>query len=114
MAAAEDWLEQRRALKRAHPAAFARLAALLFEEDPIGLDYEENTDEYEPEATSILPRLPACTSATQVRDVVHAEFVHWFDAYIAGPPERYARLGARVWSEVVPLLVPGADRPRLA
>jgi hypothetical protein len=33
---------------------------LLFRHDPVGINFEVNTDEYEPKAGTILPRLHAC------------------------------------------------------
>lgn len=46
---------------------------------------------------TILPRLKSCTSGTDVSRVVHEEFVHWFGANIAGPLERYAKVGDEIW-----------------
>jgi hypothetical protein len=60
-----------------------------FYDDPIGLNFETNTDEYRPEAQSIVIRLPEATSRDEVRRIVHEEFVRWFDPQTAGPVERY-------------------------
>ena len=40
-----------------------------------GTNFEDNSDEYEPEARTILPRLRSCHSADDVLQVVYAEFV---------------------------------------
>ncbi len=66
------------------------------------INFEENTDEYEPEVGTILPRLRTCRSEDDVRQVVHEEFVKWFDVTTAGPPDRYQAIAMRVWDEVVP------------
>jgi hypothetical protein len=78
---------------------FQQLAALLFEEDPIHIDLGDNTDEYEPEARTILPRLSGCRSVADVQSVVHEEFCTWFDPETAGPRERYAQIAARIVAE---------------
>ena len=97
---ANEVRERRKALKRSYKGWFERVTAILFEEDPIGLNFEDNTDEYEAEAETILPRLDACVDVRQVRAVVHEEFVRWFAPDIAGPPQRYERIAARIWEEL--------------
>lgn len=71
-----------------------------FKSDPIGINFEENTGEYEPEVGSILPRLRSCGSAEDVQRVVHEEFCRWFDADQVGPPESYERIGRDIWAEI--------------
>ncbi len=104
---AEDVRARREALRRWYRGWFERVTAILFEEDPIGLDLEVNTDEYEAEAETILPRLEACADVHAVRAVVHEEFVRWFDSITAGPPERYERIAARLWEELPRRRPPG-------
>ncbi|MCI0344864.1 MAG: hypothetical protein L0221_05385 [Chloroflexi bacterium] len=70
---------------------------MLFIHDPIGINYEENTDEYDPEVATILPRLRTAQTPADVVSIVHEEFVRWFNAEIAGPPERYAKIGDEIW-----------------
>jgi hypothetical protein len=77
---------------------FDAAAALLFRHDPIGISFENpNTDEYEPEAETILPRLSSCHSSDDVQHVVHGEFVRWFGADTAGPQERYEQIASDLW-----------------
>ena len=73
------------------------LEALLFKVDPIGLNYETNTDEYRPEAQTIALRLPAASAAQDVLRITHEEFVRWFDADIAGSKDRYADVAMAIW-----------------
>lgn len=89
MANADEIRQKRADLKRAYGEAYARLSDILFSEDPIGINFVENTDEYEPEVGTILPRLRDTRSADDVRQIVHEEFVKWFDASTSGPPEKY-------------------------
>ncbi len=84
-------------LKQAYPALYAAIVQVLFEEDPAGVNYETNTDEYEPEAGTIIPRLETCTSVVDVRRVLHEEFRAWFTPEGAGPEERYHRAAERIW-----------------
>lgn len=94
----EDILEERRQLKAEYGELFEAVSSLLFRHDPIGIAFDnENTDEYDPETGTILPRLRNCESAGDVLRVVHEEFVHWFDAEIAGPEERYASIASEIW-----------------
>jgi hypothetical protein len=99
----QDEIRRRRGeLKRRYGVAYERLSNILVTEDPVGINFEENTDEYEPEVGTILPRLCDCRSAEDVRQVVHEEFVRWFDVSTAGPSEKYQAIAMRVWNEVIP------------
>ena len=98
---AEEIRARRDALRRASRGSFDRVAAILFEEDPIGINFENNTDEYEPEVETILPRLAACADVHAVQSVVHEEFVRWFDPVTAGPREGYERIARRIWTELI-------------
>lgn len=84
--------------------AYASVSSILFEEDPIGINLEDNTDEYEPEVETILPRLALCRSSAAVQAMVHEEFVRWFNPAAAGSVDRYQRIAERIWSEAMPLL----------
>ena len=88
---------QRSELKRRYGDAYARLSAILFAEDPIGINFDENTDEYEPEVGTILPHLDSCRSVEEVNRLLYSEFVRWFGVATAGPPTRYRRIAERVW-----------------
>ena len=89
--------ETRRRLRAEYGELFDSVAALLYRHDPIGINFEDNVDEYEPEAETILPRLRSCRSADDVLQVVHSEFVRWFDSDTAGPPEHYKEIASDVW-----------------
>jgi hypothetical protein len=95
----DEILEHRRRLKAEYGRLYGSISALLYRHDPIGMafDSDENTDEYEPEAGTILPKLKGSRSETDVLQVVHAEFVNWFDLATAGPQERYKKIASEIW-----------------
>ena len=88
---------KRVALKHQYGDLFSSVSELLFESDPIGINFETNTDEYEPEVRAILPRLTSARSVTDVHDIVYEEFVRLFDEAIAGPKDAYVSISARIW-----------------
>jgi hypothetical protein len=89
--------DERDRLKKEYGDLFERVSKILFEEDPVGLDFGDNTDEYDTEASTILPRLRQCRSASDARTVIHEEFCRWFDGFTTGPIERYTRASERIW-----------------
>ena len=64
---------------------------------PIGINFENNTDEYEPEVRTILPRLRTCANSDEVVAVVLEEFQKWFGPEIAGSKENYHSLSKEIW-----------------
>src|SRR6267378_3626062 len=93
----DEILENRRRLRAEYGELFDSMAALLYRHDPIGINFEVNTDEYESQAGTILPKLRSCRSADDVLQAVHAEFARWFDFDTAGPPEHYKEIASEVW-----------------
>ena len=85
------------ALREKYGAIFDIVAAILFEADPIDINYKTNTDEYESEVGTILPRLEFVSSVAEVQQVVHEEFCRWFHAEQAGPRENYGLVAERIW-----------------
>lgn len=94
----EEILRERTQLRAQYGLLFDSLAALLFRHDPIGIAFDnENRDEYEPEAGTILPRLQSCGCPADAQRAVHEEFVRWFGADTAGPVERYEEIASETW-----------------
>jgi len=93
----EEIVEERRRLRAEYGDLFDSVATLLFRHDPARINFEVNTDEYAPEAGTILPRLRNCQSERDVQRVLHEEFVRWFDAVTAGPTERYSEIASEIW-----------------
>ena len=106
----EEILQERRKLKVEYGNLFDSVSALLFRCDPIGIAFDnENTDEYDPETGTILPRFRGCESPADVLRVVHEEFVRWFDVDTAGPKERYVQIASEIWQLLQTLRRPPPD-----
>ena len=94
-----ETLEHRRARKADIKSEYGRLldvvCEILFRHDPIGINFEDNTDEYEPEVETILPRLRGCSSSDEALTVIHEEFQKWFGE--AGPRKKYTQISEEIW-----------------
>lgn len=93
----EHELDARNALMKHYGVLYDDVAAALFEADPIGISSEKNTDEYEPEVETILPRLEHAHSAQDVVTLVHEAFCHWFGPENAGSPQKYLSVSLKIW-----------------
>ena len=69
----------------------------MFKHDPIGINFADNTDEYDAEAGTVIPRLSTCQSPEDVASVLHEEFQSWFGADTAGNLAAYRNLAAEIW-----------------
>jgi hypothetical protein len=97
----------REAVRQRHPGLFASVSGAMFRQDPIAINFGSNTDEYDPEAGTVIPRLTDCASVDDVEQVLHEEFTRWFGTDIAGDRARYASLAKEVWR----LWLEGQDEP---
>ncbi|HLR07526.1 MAG TPA: hypothetical protein VK117_17055 [Pyrinomonadaceae bacterium] len=97
MRTAEEIQVETNRLKVEYGKLFDAVAELLFRHDPIGINFEDNEDEYYPEVRTILPLLKTCHSPEEVLDVVHGEFVRWFDQETAGSKEHYSKIAHEIW-----------------
>ena len=91
---------ERKRLKAQYEELNSKILETLYRHDPIGICDASNPDaanEYEPEAGTILPRLKEANNANDVRQIVHQEFVRWFDSEIAGTAERYDAIAQAIW-----------------
>jgi hypothetical protein len=100
----EDFEREKAELKAEFGPTYQQLEALLFEEDPMGLSFGENTDEYSAQVRTILPRLRHCSTIDDVQTVVHEEFCRWFGAETAGSRSRYQNSAARIYEELLELI----------
>jgi len=95
----DDWGRKSEEIRRATQArvnAFGRealvaeVSAILSKADPV--------DEYDGEAQTIVLRLNEARCPEDVQRIAHEQFVSWFDASDAGPPERYGKIGHGIWA----------------
>jgi hypothetical protein len=94
---AEGRLAEKERLKAEYGSLFGSVEEILFRHDPIEINYGFNTDEYDPEVKTILPRLKTCRSVEDVASVVHEEFLHWFNSESVGAKERYQNIAEEIW-----------------
>jgi hypothetical protein len=86
-------------LKAAYGNLYTEVSRLLRDADPIRLVViGAPDDEYDPEVSTILPRLREAKSLNDVQRIVHEEFVHWFGAETAGPPTHYVGVSEDIWN----------------
>ncbi len=89
-------IARREKVKAEYGSRFVEVSEILFRNDPIGINFESNTDEYEPEVETILPRLKNCFDVRDVLNVVYEEFQKWFDNS-AGDIEKYKGIAEEIW-----------------
>ena len=95
---AESSRQRRQSLKAAYSGLYSEVSRLLREDDPIGLiTMGAPDDEYDPEVSTILPRLREANAPVDVQRIVYEEFGRWFGADIAGPLTDYANVAEKIW-----------------
>ena len=86
----------RRLVSMQYGELFASATELFFRVDPAMINFETNTDEYEPEVGTVLPRLESAESVGDVRRI-SLEFRRWFGRlYFDG--KRTDELAVDLWS----------------
>lgn len=103
----KDWERTKVEIEAAKRRRFAQTATqrelvtevsrILFEADPIGINFESNTDEYDAEAETIVIALPRARNADDLRALTHETFVQWFDPETVGPINRYRAVSVEIW-----------------
>lgn len=94
-----DYLEQQARLKVTYRILYDHLVAILYVADLARISHVAR-DEYEPEVTTILLRLPEATGEADVERIMREEFARWFypDPGITQVvPERYAWAARQIW-----------------
>ena len=87
----------REQMKKEYGDLFRAVSAVLFETDPMSIAGADNTDEYEPEVSTVLPRLKECHSEDDVHRVLLEEFTEWFGSRNVGPGKLYVEPAAQIW-----------------
>lgn len=78
---------------------YREVTSVLARHDPIGLvELGCPEDEYSPEAARIARRTATAASPAELADLMHDVFIEFFDAELAGSPDRYVAAAAEVWA----------------
>ncbi|MCY1370621.1 hypothetical protein D9M69_577210 [compost metagenome] len=85
------------AVRANDPELFLAVSSAMFKHDLIGINFDDNTDEYDAEAGTVIPRLASCSSVEDVACVLHEEFLAWFGAETAGEVMAYHALANEIW-----------------
>ena len=77
---------------------FDKVSDILFEYDPVGLNFETNVGEYEPETRTIIPLINEARDINHLSELVRGVFVQMFEGVDIDRKEGiYAKIAARIW-----------------
>jgi hypothetical protein len=93
--------DDRNALRRQYAGLYEEVESILFRHDPVGINFEENADEYDPEVSAILPKILSAQSPDEVQQIVRDEFEHWFGPDTTFREESFEPIGAEVFEAVL-------------
>ncbi|MFB3123506.1 MAG: hypothetical protein ACE10H_15110 [Candidatus Binatia bacterium] len=94
----ENRRKRQDALKAVNGSLYTEVSRLVWEADPIRLiAIGAPDDDYDPEVSTLFPRLREAKSPDDVQWIVHEEFVHWFGAETAGPATHYTGVSEDIW-----------------
>jgi hypothetical protein len=88
----------RKAIKKQYGKLFDEISAALFESDMIGINFGDNTDEYDPEAGTIIPRLKTAKGADDVEIIINEEFIRWFGQEYSSRNNEYKLVSEKIWT----------------
>jgi hypothetical protein len=92
---AKQWRFEQTVTQRDLVDAVSQILVLA---DPVGINFETNTDEYDAESETIVIGLPNAHGPEDVTALTHETFVQWFGAQIAGPIDRYTAVASEIWN----------------
>ena len=86
-------------LKSKYKDLYSEIESILSKHDPMGIDFEKNTDEYDPEVGTILPRLKEANNENDVLDIVYHELAKWFGITEVGTKNKtvYRSIAHDIW-----------------
>jgi hypothetical protein len=91
----EDYKKRRR---EEYGELFDKVSTILFEHDPVELDYETNIDEYEPEARRIMPLIKQADDVNHLATLLRNVFVQMFEGDDIDRKEGvYLQIAAKIW-----------------
>ncbi len=86
-------------LKQQYLDLYNQVSGVMFEIDPMGINFEDNTDEYNPETDLILPKIKECGTSLELRAVVVDTFVKLFDQKMADQcnQNHFTQIADKIW-----------------
>ena len=87
----------RKRVQAQDPCFFAAVSSAMFQHDLIGINFTDNTDEYDAEAGTVIPRLSTCLNAEDVARVLREEFQKWFGIETVIEVSAYYALANDIW-----------------
>ena len=70
--------DERELLRQQYGQVYDEISSILFRHDVAKINFEFNTDEYEPEVDAILPRINDSLSKEDLVNIIYEEFVNFF------------------------------------
>jgi hypothetical protein len=94
-----NWESLKILIRNQHPLLLKEVSSILFESDPMCLNFDNNVDEYDPEAVSIISELSEAQSPEDVADIVIVQFRNWFDCDLSPykDNDKFTRMSKRIW-----------------
>ena len=97
MSSHEDPSERRARLKATYGCLYTDLIDIIQQADLVGIAYVAD-DEYEPEVTTILPRLNHASNEADVATIIREEFDAWFyEGATGGKDDRIKWAAQEIW-----------------
>ena len=95
----DSWESIKMKIRTQHPLLLTVISSILFESDPMCLNFGSNDDEYDPEAISIISELTVAKSTEDVANIVIVQFLHWFDCDLSPykDNDKFIRMSQRIW-----------------
>ena len=95
----DNWESLKITITSQHPLLLKEISSILFESDPMCLNFGTNNDEYDPEAISIISELSEAQSVEDVADIVIVQFRKWFDCDLSPykDNDKFKRMSRRIW-----------------
>ena len=90
---------ERELLRQQYGQVYDDISSILFRHDVAEINFEFNTDEYEPEVDVILPRINDSLSKEDLVNIIYEEFVNFFREDIIKPKGHidYIVMADEIW-----------------
>lgn len=74
-----------------------KISSILFVSDPMGINFEDNSDEYDPEARELVKMIAGKNSTEEeLVSAVHKVFVDYFDNNLVGGRQRFENIAKQI------------------